>query len=228
MPNGPPIRLDSEDFREQPVSLCGKAFIAHWSGALYWPAEDALIVADLHLGADTPPFSTRDTLARLAGALDVTPASTVIVLDGGLAGADRLAPAALDTLHILQEDRDWIWLTGNAGTGDAHRLGGHALSQATVAGVTLRPVPAQGRVTHEIAGHLHPAARVLRLGHTVRRPCFAGNGKRLILPAFGAPTGGLNILDTAFEPLFGHDGMQVWMLGHEGLYPVAARLLREE
>ena len=222
-------RLDGEDFREQPVALCGKVFIAHWSGALYWPAEDALIISDLHLGEDTPLTRTHDTLARLAAALDMTPASTVIALGDGLSmAAGRLAAADLDVLRILQEERDWIWITGDTDRTIAQRLGGHVLEQLTVSGLTLRTVPALGRVTHEIAGHLHPAARVSRRGHTVLRPCFAGNGRRLILPAFGAPSGGLNILDAAFEPLFGHDGMQVWMLGHEGLYPVATRLLRSD
>ena len=65
-------------------------------------------------------------------------------------------------------------------------------------------------------------------GTAIRRPCFVGNGRRLVLPAFGAFTGGLNILDEAFEPIFGNDGMAVWMLGQEGLYPVATRLLRED
>jgi hypothetical protein len=65
-------------------------------------------------------------------------------------------------------------------------------------------------------------------GHTLRRPCFISNGRRLVVPAFGAFTGGLNVLDEAFAPLFGNDGFSVWMLGHEGLYPVATRLLRSD
>ena len=72
------------------------------------------------------------------------------------------------------------------------------------------------------------AARVKKPGHTIRRPCFAGNGHRLILPDFAAARTGLNILDAAFEPLFGNDGMNVWLIGHEGIYPVAGRLLCED
>ena len=83
-------------------------------------------------------------------------------------------------------------------------------------------------MTHEIAGHMHPAARLVVHGTALRRPCFISNGLRLVMPAFGAFTGGLNILDAAFEPLFGLDGMSVWMLGQEGLYPVATRLLRDD
>ena len=235
-----PVRLDAEDFCEQPILICGKAFIAHRSGALYWPAVDALIIADLHLekgshfaarGQMLPPYDTRETLARLAAALDLTPATTVIALGDSFhdqGGGDRLCPDDLGALRILQEDRDWIWVTGNHDSTISQRLGGHVVNELTVEGLTLRHIPATGRVTHEIAGHMHPAARLSRHGHTIRRPCFVGNGRRLVVPAFGAFTGGLNILDEAFEPLFGSDGMQVWMLGHEGLYPVATRLLRAE
>jgi metallophosphoesterase superfamily enzyme len=97
-----------------------------------------------------------------------------------------------------------------------------------IGGLTLRHEPACGPVTHEIAGHMHPAAKISLYGHALRRPCFVGNGRRMILPAFGAYTGGLNVLDAAFEPLFGNDGFNVCMMGHEGLYPVATRLLRED
>jgi hypothetical protein len=107
-------------------------------------------------------------------------------------------------------------------------MGGHVRSELRVGGLSLRHAPRSGRVPHEIAGHMHPAARVWLHGCAIRRPCFVSNGLRIVLPAFGAYTGGLNVLDPAFEPLFGNDGMSVWMLGQEGLYPVASRLLRED
>ncbi len=224
----PTSRLDAEDFREQPVAICGKAFVAHWSGALYWPAEEALIVADLHLEPRTAGHDPHETLSRLAETIDRTGASSVIALghpapdlgEGAIAQADR------DALRVLQEEADWIWVAGRESATIAQQFGGHGIAVLTVSGLTLRHHPATGRVTHEIAGAVHPAARVSRLGHTIRRPCFVGNGTRLILPGFGSPGGGNNILDDAFEPLFGSDGMQVWVLGHEGLYPVAPRLLR--
>lgn len=236
----PSTRLDANDFREQPIDVCGKAFIAHLSGALYWPSEDALIIADLHLekgssfaqrGQMLPPYDTRETLARLANALDITPATTVIALGDSFHdehGGERLSEQDHEALTLLQEDRDWIWITGNHDATISARLGGIVKDELTVEGITLRHIPSTGRVTHEISGHFHPCARLSRLGHTIRRPCFVGNGRRLVMPAFGAYTGGLNILDDAFEPLFGNDGMHVYMLGHEGLYPVATRLLRGE
>ena len=233
-------RLDGEDFREQPIDICGKAFIAHLCGALYWPSVDALIVADLHLEKGTsflrngqmlPPYDTRETLRKLALCLDLTGASTVIALGDSfhdVGGADRLCDHDRETLSVLQEGRDWVWITGNHDATISARLGGIVMDEWIVDGIALRHIPAAGPVTHEIAGHFHPAARLARLGHTIRRPCFVGNGRRLILPAYGAYTGGLNILDDAYEHLFGNDGLAVWMLGHEGLYPVATRLLRSE
>jgi hypothetical protein len=235
-----PERLDAGEFNDQSVSICGKAFRADFSGALYWPAEDALIVADLHLekgssfarkGVMLPPYDTRETLNRLAEAIDRFDAATVIALGDSLhdaAGAARLTAEDRESLRILQEDREWIWITGNHDPRIGEGLGGHVRDDLTVEGLTFRHIPSNGRVTHEIAGHLHPAARLSLHGHSFRRPCFVANGLRLVMPAFGTYAGGLNILDAAFEPLFGHDGMAVWMMGQEGLYPVAPRLLKPD
>jgi uncharacterized protein len=235
-----PERLGFEDFADQPVSICGKAFRAHKSGALYWPAEKALIVADLHLekgsafaarGQLLPPYDTRETLSKLATVIDALQPETVISLGDSFHDAHaaaRMDGHDLDTLRMLQDDRDWIWITGNHDPAIAPVLGGHVMPELVVEGIRLRHEPRRGAVTHEIAGHLHPAAKLVMNGTALRRPCFVGNGLRLILPAFGAYTGGLNILDTAFEPLLGSDGLAVWMLGQEGLYPVAPRLLRDD
>jgi DNA ligase-associated metallophosphoesterase len=235
-----PERFDLNDARDQPVSICGKAFRAHMSGALYWPAEKALIVSDLHLekgshfaarGQMLPPYDTRETLRKLAEVIDTYDAATVIALGDSLhdvAASDRIDPVDLETLRILQDDREWIWITGNHDRTVSSVLGGTVLPGISVEGISLRHEPAAGAVTHEIAGHLHPAARLVVHGTSLRRPCFVGNGLRLVMPAFGAFTGGLNILDTAFEPIFGNDGMSVWMLGQEGVYPVATRLLRDD
>ncbi len=235
-----PERLDAGEFNDQAVDICGKAFRADFSGALYWPAEDALIVADLHLekgssfarkGVMLPPYDTRETLARLAEAIDRFGAATVIALGDSLheeAGAARISPEDRETLRILQEDREWIWITGNHDPRIGDELGGHVRAEIEVEGLAFRHIPKRGGVTHEIAGHLHPAARLSLHGHSFRRPCFVSNGLRLVMPAFGSFTGGLNILDEAFHPLFGDEGMSVWMMGQEGLYPVAPRLLKAD
>ncbi len=238
MHNLKPERFALQDFRTQPISLCGKSLLADQSGALYWRAEKALIVADLHLekgssyaraGQLLPPYDTRTTLMRLAEVIDRHDVETVIALGDSLhdTGADcRMSKDDLEILRIMQEDRRWIWVTGNHDPFVSKALGGEATGEVNLEGLALRHIPRTARVTHEIAGHMHPAARISVYGSTLRRPCFAGNGLRLVLPAFGAFAGGLNVLDDAFSPLFGEDGMSVWMLGQEGLYPVATRQLR--
>jgi DNA ligase-associated metallophosphoesterase len=229
-----------EDALSHPLTLCGKPLLADSSGAVFWPAEKALLVADLHLekgsayaarGALLPPYDTRQTLIRLAEAIDRYEPDRVVALgdsfhDAG--AADRIDASDLEILRMMQEDREWIWLTGNHDADIADIFGGRVCPELKIAGITLRHQPAQGCVTHEIAGHMHPAARISMHGYVIRRPCFVANGRRLVMPAFGAFAGGLNVLDEAFHPLFGTGGLAVWMLGQEGLFPVATRLLSQD
>ena len=239
------LQLKSERFgldenRSLPLSVCGKALLADISGALYWPGERTLLVADLHLekasaaaarGRMLPPYDTRETLTRLAEAIDRHEPDRVVALGDSLhdaAAAERIGVDELAILHLIQEGRDWVWVTGNHDPSIADELGGRVAGEFRLGGMVLRHIPQDGRISHEIAGHLHPAAKLSRYGHTVRRPCFVHNARRLILPAFGAFTGGLNVLDDAFLPLFSVDGFNVYMLGQEGLYPVATRLLQPD
>ena len=233
-PAGPQL----EEFWEQPISLCGKALVADLSGALYWPAEHTLIVADLHFekgsaaaqrGVMLPPYDTRSTLGRLAEAIERYEPAHVVALGDSLhddAAADRISREDLDALFALQDGRDWVWITGNHDPFIPQLLRGDVIDALTLSGLHLRHEPSRGPITHEIAGHMHPAAKVSVYGYSIRRPCFVGNGTRLILPAFGSYTGGLNILDEAFEPFFGSEGLSVWMLGQDGIYPQATRQLR--
>lgn len=235
-----PERLSSADFADQHLAVCGKSFRAHMSGALYWPAEDALIVADLHLekgshfamkGQMLPPYDTRETLQRLAEVIDAYDAATVIALGDSFHdpnALERMDRTDRETLSIMQESCEWIWITGNHDRESPGALGGHVMSELSVGGIRLRHAPSPGACTHEIAGHMHPAARLVMHGTAIRRPCFVGNGRRLVVPAFGTFAGGLNVLDEAYVPLFGNDGISIWMLGQEGLYPVPSRLLRED
>jgi DNA ligase-associated metallophosphoesterase len=235
-----PERFDLRDYHDQRMTVSGRAMIADQSGALYWPSENALIIADMHLekgshfaarGQLLPPYDTRSTLLALAAAIDKFNADNVIALGDSFHDSDgpsRMTPEDREILAILQEDCDWYWVSGNHDRELPEAVGGVRVGELNIGGLTLRHEPMTGPVTHEIAGHMHPAAKISLYGHTLRRPCFIANGRRLILPAFGAYTGGLNILDEAFEPLFGHDGFNVCMMGHEGLYPVATRLLKED
>ena len=235
-----PERFALDEFMTQPISICGKTFLADQSGALYWPAEKTLIVADLHFekgsafacrGLMLPPYDTRQSLLRLAQVIDRLEAETIVALGDSFHdcdAADRINSDDLQSLKIIQEDRRWIWVTGNHDPIIPDIFGGERVDELVLGGVTLRHEPRLGRITHEIAGHMHPAARISIYGTSLRRPCFVGNGLRLILPAFGAYTGGLNVLDDAFLPYFDDDGLSVWIMGEEGLYPIATRLLRRD
>lgn len=232
-----PERARLSDGASQALSICGKQLVADMSGALYWPGESTLIVADLHLekasahaarGTLLPPYDTRETLERLAVVIERYEPQTVLALGDSLhdrGAAERISSRDRAALAILQEDRRWIWVTGNHDPDIAASLGGEVVDDLDVGGLRFVHLPTPGHATHEIAGHLHPAAKLSLYGHTLRRPCFVGNRLRLVLPAFGAFAGGLNVLDAAFLPLFSNDGFGVWMLGQEGVYPVATRHL---
>lgn len=222
------------------IVVCGRSFVADASGALYWPDERTLLVADMHLEKGTsgarrgdllPPYDSQATLLKLAEVIDKYDPARVVALGDSLhddGAADRIGPENLAALAIMQEGRAWYWVAGNHDPDIPRMLGGKPARELVLGGLSLRHEPFCGPATHEIAGHLHPAARLSTHGTAIRRPCFVSNGRRLVMPAFGAFTGGLNVLDDAFAPLFGRDGLQVWMLGHDGAYPVAGRRLRGE
>ncbi len=191
------------------------------SGALYWEAESTLIVADLHLekgaafaarGMMLPPYDTRPRAAwwRLA-----IPRFHRSELAGRLAADDREALAA------LQRGRDWYWVLGNHDPELPPCVGG----TARLGGITLRHLPTEGGKAPEIAGHLHPVARIARRGEGIRRKCFATDGHRLVMPAFGAYTGGLNVLDDVFGALFLRHRLEAWMTGRSDVYPMQASML---
>jgi DNA ligase-associated metallophosphoesterase len=223
-----PEGFNLADAVSQPVGVCGRQLIADNSGALYWPSQSTLLVADLHL-EDGPaeraapmPSAARRTLTRLAEVMDRYQPARVIVLGDAPAG---MSTEDLEVLHILQDDREWVWVASHHGAETAPQIGGRVCRELEVSGIALRPEPVASWTTHEIGAHMRPAARLSMYGYSIRRACFVGNGRRLVMPAFGASTGGLNVLDAAFRALFGSGGMAVWMLGEEGLYPVAPRFL---
>jgi DNA ligase-associated metallophosphoesterase len=245
------LELKPEAFRladavAQPLAVCGKPLVADNSGALYWPGQRTLLVADLQLDsapaaangaaanghAPCPRPAPRQVLLRLAEVMDRYEPARVVVLGDSVHARGAVAhPAAedLEILRILQEDRAWVWVAGSRTAGAVPRqLGGSVCAELEVSGITLRHRPTAGWATHEIAGGMRPAAHLSMYGYTIRRACFVGNGRRLLMPAFGAAGGGTNVLDEAFRPLLGSTGMAVWMLGEEGLYPVATRFLAED
>jgi DNA ligase-associated metallophosphoesterase len=233
-------RPEDRDYTRQDIIVAGVPMQADRSGALYWPGQSILIVADMHLekgsaiaerGSFLPPYDTRTTLGRLARTIETYDPQTIVCLGDSLhdcrAGA-RLGEEDLEAIHRLQAGRKWYWVRGNHDPELPAFLGGEVVAELRVGRILLAHAPSAGQLGRRIAGHLHPAARVARHGYVLRRPCFIGDSRRLVMPAFGAYTGGLNILDEAFAALFAETTHRVWVIGHEGVYPVANGQLRPD
>ncbi len=219
------------------IGIAGLVLEAFPEGALWWADRRMLVVADLHLekgssfarrGMMLPPYDTGETLHALAGLVDRLNPATVLALGDSFHDGDgerRLLPRDREMLHGLQRGRDFIWIAGNHDPRPTGLDGDHT-SELTLGPVTFRHEPRAGASPGEIAGHLHPAARVSGRSGSVRRKCFAGDGHRLILPAFGAYAGGLNVLDRAFAGLFAPTTFRAFVAGRARLYAVGAGALR--
>ncbi|UYO51307.1 ligase-associated DNA damage response endonuclease PdeM [Rhodopseudomonas palustris] len=214
------------------VTIAGVTLVADLFGALYWDDERLLVVSDLHLekgssfamrGVLLPPYDTVATLGRLGAVIARFNPATVIALGDSFHDRDahgRLSPANRDILTALQARRDWIWISGNHDPDLPSDLGGSVAAEVAVGAVAFRHEPTGA--CGEIAGHLHPKARVSRRGRSIERRCFAGDGTRVVMPAFGAYTGGLNIRDAAFARLFGGAAFTAHVLGDNRLHAIAA------
>jgi uncharacterized protein len=214
--------------------VVGVPLVADCAGAIYWPEESLLVVADLHLekgsafaarGVLLPPYDTPATINRLGVLIERYAPRLVIALgdsfhDGG--GPDRMADTSRASLKALQRGRDWIWITGNHDPEPAENIGGRFAQVLAIGPLTFRHEPSAQPCDGEIAGHLHPLARVARRGRAVRRRCFASDGLRLVMPAFGAYAGGLNVRDRAIVSLFGALSFTAHMLGERRIYAFAA------
>ena len=215
------------------IGLAGVPLLVDCAGALYWPEQGLLAVADLHLekgssfaarGQLLPPYDTAETLARLTRLIASYAPRVVVALgdnfhDGG--GPGRLADEDRANLRDLQRGRDWIWITGNHDPEPAANIGGSFHETFSVGPLIFRHRPSGA--TGEIAGHLHPVARVSHRGRAVSRRCFAADATRMVMPAFGAFTGGLNVRDAAFADVFGTLKFTAHMLGEDRLYSFTAK-----
>ena len=184
------------------------------SGALWLEAERALVVADLHLekgsayaarGQMLPPYDTRETLRRLAAEVAALSPAVVVLLGDTFhdrKSEGRLAADDAEALRELARGRTLVWVVGNHDADGPKALPGETADELSLLGLTLRHEPQAGLQPGEVAGHLHPAARVSATRGTVRRRCFVTDAERAILPAFGAYAGGLNVRDAAFAGLF--------------------------
>jgi uncharacterized protein len=235
LPRATPTRDPSpQGGGEHTLGVCGMGLLADLAGALYWPDESVLVVADLHLekgssfavrGMLLPPYDTAATLALLGRAVARYAPRLVIALgdsfhDGG--GPERIMPRDRDALRDLQHRRDWIWIAGNHDPDPAQNIGGVFAKSLSLGPLTFRHEPTAGAADGEIAGHLHPSARVSQRGRAVTRKCFAADERRMIMPAFGAYTGGLNIRDRAFTKVFGALAFTAHLIGERRLYAFSA------
>jgi hypothetical protein len=219
--------------RSQPgVTVAGVTLVADLFGALFWEEERLLVVSDLHLekgssfaarGLLLPPYDTLATLARLAAVISRHNPRMVIALGDSFHDRnahERLSGPDRETIAALQLWRDWIWIAGNHDPALPSDIGGVVAHEVAIGGITFRhqPTGAAG----EIAGHLHPKARVSTRGRSMERRCFASDGERAVMPAFGAYTGGLSIRDAAFAKLFPTPGLMAHVLGDHRLHTIAA------
>jgi uncharacterized protein len=221
-----------------PLALNGAELVADPSGALYWPAARTLIVADLHLekassyalrGVPLPPYDTRATLAALRTAVRRHAPERVICLGdsfhdaGGPARLDAADAAALDAaIHAV---REWIWIAGNHDPAPARGLGGRVVAgELPLGSLLFRHAAAPDAAPGEVSGHYHPKASVAVRGRRVTGRCFVADGRRLVMPAFGALAGGLDVFDPALAALFPGD-FRVHLIGRRQVTPLArARL----
>lgn len=197
-----PFSFQSQEMRLLPAP-------AGRGGALYWPREQALLVADLHLekasyfakgGQMLPPYDSRETLERVAEAVRQTGARRIFALGDNFhdsAGPQRLESHAAGMLCALTRALDWVWITGNHDPHLHDETGGTRLEELIVNGVALRHEARAGTTQAELSGHFHPRLFVHARGRRIARPCVVHSGNRLILPAFGALTGGMDAADPA-------------------------------
>ena len=200
--------------RPVPLILNGAELLADAAGVLIWPTRETLIVADLHLekgsslarkGTLLPPYDTRATLARLATAIRTHAPKRVICVGDSFhdaAASSRLDEADRSALADLVDAVDWVWITGNHDPGPPSGLGGSVTDGLVDGPLCFRHEAAQAGAPGEISGHYHPVARLRVKGRTVSGRCFVNDGARLILPAFGAYTGGLDVRAADLRRLF--------------------------
>ncbi len=219
--------------------LQGATLVPDLSGALLWDDARTLIVADLHFeksssfaakGQLLPPYDTATTLQRLLAVIDrVRPARVICLGDSfhDTHAADRLHPDDMAVLRSLTARVDWLWVVGNHDPAPPDTFGGAVVHDFCLGPLTFRHIAAPGDVIGEISGHFHPKAAVATRGKPITRACFVGDGRRLILPAFGAFTGGLNVRDPAILALLA-PRFEVVMLGQTKLHRFGSHQLKSQ
>ena len=216
------------------IAVNGEDVLLDAAGAAYLPSHRTLIVADLHFekgssyarsGQLLPPHDSRATLLKLAEAVGRHRPQMVVALGDSFhdreAGA-RLGAEEREMLAALARVTEFTWIAGNHDPQTPSWLGGNRAHSVALGGLTLRHEPHGMLHLGEVAGHLHPCASVAKWGRSVRRRCFVSDGLRLVLPSFGAYTGGLDVRETPISSLFAGP-FHAYMLGSRRVYAVAQK-----
>jgi len=217
--------------------FAGAEMACDFAGCLFWPRESLLVVSDLHLekgatfaarGQLIPPYDTSATLRQLQRQIAVWRPARVVSLGDSFHDGDasaRMPQPYRDLLTEMMTGREWIWIAGNHDPAPPVGVGGMTCEELVIGPVTFRHEPRAGWEAAEISGPLHPVARIARRGKTVRRRCFATDGTRMVMPAFGAYTGGLNIREPAFDDLFDETRLHAHLLGRGRVFTIAGSQL---
>ncbi|MEO8812052.1 MAG: ligase-associated DNA damage response endonuclease PdeM [Caulobacteraceae bacterium] len=219
------------------MDLAGEGVVCRPSGGLWLAAHGVLVVADLHLekgssfaarGQMLPPYDTGETLRRLEAEVAALLPRVLVLLGDSFhdRGAEaRLTGADRRRLLALASGRTLVWVAGNHDAAAPADLAGDTAAAVAFGGLVLVHEPRAGAPAGHVAGHLHPCARVAARAASVRRRCFVTDGLRMILPAFGAYAGGLNVRDPVFRPLMDAAPLAV-VLGASRAHPIGWRSLR--
>jgi len=220
------------------INFMGNSFILDPSGCLYWQEEELLVISDLHLEKGSsyaakkslfiPPYDTQATLETLALRILNWQPKTVISLGDSFHDEDaarRLPNSYKQHLSQLMQGREWIWVSGNHDPLPPKDLGGSFCEEIHIGNLNFCHEPKAKFKVGEIAGHYHPSARIKQRGKSIRRRCFIGNGQRIIMPAFGSFTGGLNVLDEAYADLFERHDVNCWMLSGDQVFEIPQKKL---
>lgn len=221
------------------ISLGGLDLIPDLSGALYVPDFRTLLVADLHLekgsslarrGVHLPPYDTLETLLQLEFALAAAKPERLVLLGDSFHDSqarERIDRRDAERLRKITDTVPTIWISGNHDPSPPIDLGGQIASHAALGPIILRHQPqVLTGSAYEIAGHLHPAARLSQRGHQIRCKCFIGDTRRVIMPAFGSYTGALDISADPFAQIFNTKSYHVWMLGRRAVHRFPASRVR--
>jgi DNA ligase-associated metallophosphoesterase len=220
-----------------PIHFRDERLMLDPAGAAFWPAKRVLIVADLHFekssslaarGALLPPYDTKATLERLNRLVRLYRPAKVIALGDSFhdnQGASRMAKEDRAKIEAMAREAAFIWITGNHDAAP-NGLPGSSVPIWREGPFTFRheASPILGPREIEISGHFHPKASIDTRARRVSRPCFVSDSSRLMLPAFGAYAGGLDVRDQAIARLFPR-GLRVFLLGQDQLFSFALEQL---